>query len=58
MTGVWKAAIVLVGLSIAVILGLVSAYAGYVRARGDGYQSGVIVGAGSGYNLREPNFTR
>jgi hypothetical protein len=56
MTRGQKAAIILVGLLIAVILCLVSGYAGYVRGRGDGYQSGVIAGAGSGYNLRDPTY--
>jgi len=56
MTRGQKAGIILVGLLIAVVLCLVSAYAGYVRGRGDGYQSGVIAGAGSGYNLRDPAY--
>lgn len=56
MTRGQKAAIILVGLLVAVILCLVSGYAGYVRGRGDGYQSGVIAGAGSGYSLRDPSY--
>ena len=56
MTRGQKAAIILVGLLIVVILCLVSGYAGYLRGQGDGYRSGVIAGAGSGYNLRDPTY--
>ena len=56
MTRGQKGAIVLVAFLIAVVLCLVSGYAGYVRGRGDGYQSGVIAGAGSGYDLRNPTY--
>ncbi len=56
MTRGQKAAIILVAFLVAVILCLISGYSGYVRGRGEGYQSGVVAGAGSGYSLRDPTY--
>jgi len=56
MTRGERAATVLIGVSIAVILCLVSGYVAYVRGQADGYKSGVIAGAGSGYDLRNPSY--
>ncbi len=56
MTRGQKAAIIFAGLLIGVILCLASGYAGYVRGRSYGYESGVIAGAGSAYTLRDPTY--